>query len=165
MVPRNTLGRANPPSGIWKGGSLNAAGLIVLLLDDSVFIRRVLGDLLEKQENVQQVLRARNATEGILMFESRRPDVVILDLELPDDHGLKVLKSIKKARPSCVVLVFSSLSLRDECLAAGADCFMSKDQSVARVPQMLNALCDAKGLRTPNLDGAPKPATSSRDLT
>ena len=115
----------------------------VLIVDDSVFVRNVLGKLLEAQPRIQHVFRARNAAEALLLFESRRPDVVVLDLDLPDEHGLSVLKSIKKARPSSVVIILSSLELGDECFRAGADWFLAKEEGLASVPQTIEALCRA----------------------
>ncbi len=120
------------------------ANLTVLVVDDSVVIRRVLGQLLEKHPRVERVFQASDAAEGYSLFKVCRPDAVVLDLELPDLHGMEVLKSIKSADPSCVVIVLTTIGapdVREECLRLGANRFLNKEHGVTTVPDTIAALC------------------------
>jgi DNA-binding NarL/FixJ family response regulator len=151
------MGGAAPPPLSGKGHAVITPQINVLIVDDSVFVRNVLGKLLEAQPRIQHVFRARNAAEALLLFESRHPDVVVLDLELPDEHGLSVLKSIKQSRPSSVVIILSSLELGEECFRAGADWFLPKEEGLASVPQTIEALCRAGHIPTNARSRSTKP--------
>jgi DNA-binding NarL/FixJ family response regulator len=116
-------------------------GLTVLLVDDSVFVRRVLCGLLRRNPDIDRLFEASDAAEGYSLFKICRPDVVVLDLELPDTPGLEVLKLIKKADPSCMVIILTTLSgqeVRRECLRLGADWFLSKDPDLLTVSDAIS---------------------------
>lgn len=119
-------------------------GLKVLLIDDSAFVRRVLKQLLKRYARIQQIFEASEAAEGYSLFKVSRPDAVVLDLDLPDLHGLEVLKMIKDAAPFCVVVVVTDSDApetRDACLRHGADSFLSKDSDLFRVASVIFDLC------------------------
>jgi two-component system KDP operon response regulator KdpE len=99
---------------------------VVLIIDDEVQIRRLLQRTLESQD--YKILFAENGEDGIRRAGMDRPDLVILDLGLPDMDGLTVLKELRKWA-SIPVLI---LSVRDSeadiiaCLNAGADDYLVK---------------------------------------
>lgn len=100
---------------------------------------------------------AWTAAGGIAAFESRRPDVVILDLVLQAGSGFEVLLRIKEHTPACQVLVFTGHdedSFRKRCLAAGADYFLSKNRDHGELLHVL---------RNIRAHAAPPPAPSAND--
>jgi DNA-binding NarL/FixJ family response regulator len=108
----------------------------VLLIDDSKVVRRILKRLLKKDARVGHLFVASNAADGYSLFKIARPDVVVLDLKLPDLHGLDVLKMIKRATPSCVVIVLTNCTapeMRQECLRHGADSFLNKETELITI--------------------------------
>jgi DNA-binding NarL/FixJ family response regulator len=118
--------------------------LTVLLVDDSLVVRRVLGKLLDRHPRIGRVFAASDAAEGYSLFKVSRPDAVVLDLELPDLHGVEVLKQMKSADPSCIVIVLTSVAetgVRDECLRLGANRFVNKEQGLRTVPDTIATLC------------------------
>lgn len=126
------------------------SGLTALLVDDSVFVRRVLSRLLGSNPRIQRLFEASDAAEGYSLFKICRPDVVILDLELPDKHGLEVLTLIKRAAPSSLVIILTSLTapeVREEALRLGADHFLLKDTGLLRVAETIATICDTKRKR------------------
>ena len=126
------------------------SGLTVLLVDDSVFVRRVLSRLLGSNPRVGRLFEASDAAEGYSLFKICRPNVVILDLELPDKHGFEVLKLIKRASPSCLVIILTSLAgpeVREEALRLGADHFLLKESGLLRVAESITTICDTKRKR------------------
>lgn len=120
--------------------------LKVLLIDQSKAVRRVLARLSKKDRHVGHLFVASNAADGYSLFKISRPDVVVLDLDLPDLHGLDILKLIKRARPACVVIILTNCSapeMRHECLRHGADSFLHKESdllSLAGAIPMLHEL-------------------------
>jgi DNA-binding NarL/FixJ family response regulator len=119
-------------------------GLKILLIDDSAVVRRVLKQLLRRYARIQQIFEASEAAEGYSLFKVSRPDAVVLDLDLPDLHGLEILKMIKNAAPFCVVIILASSDapeMRDVCLRHGADSFLSKESDLFRVASAIFDLC------------------------
>jgi two-component system chemotaxis response regulator CheB len=107
---------------------VRAVSTKVLVVDDSALMRRLLGSLLG--EAGFEVRIARNGLEGVRMLTDWEPDVVTLDVNMPEMDGLTALALIMQARPTPVVMV-SSLTERGtqatlEALALGAVDFIAK---------------------------------------
>ena len=99
---------------------------VVLVIDDEVQIRRLLE--LTLGSNGYTVRLAEKANEGLTKTASERPDLVILDLGLPDMDGLEVLKKIREwsAVPVLILSVRSGENEIISCLDAGADDYLVK---------------------------------------
>ncbi len=99
---------------------------VVLVIDDEAQIRRLLELTLES--NGYKVRSAAAGKEGITKTASERPELVILDLGLPDLDGVEVLKKIREwsAVPVLVLSVRSSENDIIACLDAGADDYLTK---------------------------------------
>lgn len=82
-----------------------ASTVKVLVVDDSAFMRKIIGDILESDRELEVVARARNGHEALKMFEEFSPDVVTLDVEMPGMNGIDVLKNLMARRPVPVVMV------------------------------------------------------------
>src|SRR6266436_4421278 len=122
----------------------SGGGLKILLIDDSAVVRRILKRLFKGDARVQHFFAAANAADGYSLFKISRPDAVVLDLNLPDLHGLEILKRIKGSSPRCVVIILSNRDvpeMREECLRHGADSFLIKESDLLRVVSAIPALC------------------------
>jgi DNA-binding NarL/FixJ family response regulator len=121
-------------------------GLKVLLIDDSAVVRRIVKRLLKGDSRVQHLFTAANAADGYSLFKISRPDAVVLDLKLPDLHGLEILKRIKSSAPRCVVIILTNCDkpeTREECLRHGADSFLKKESDLLKVVSAIPALCQS----------------------
>lgn len=101
-------------------------GFVVLVIDDEPQIRRLLRVTLEA--NGFRVFEAANGTEGLVEAAQRRPDVVLLDLGLPDIDGVSVLKRLREWS-NVPVIVVSVRDREDEKIGAldsGADDYVTK---------------------------------------
>lgn len=87
----------------------------ILLIDDHPIMRHGLAQLLRMEEGLEICGEAGSAREGIEVIPKVLPDLVILDLTLPDKHGLELLKDIQALHPGLRCLV---LSMHDEALYA-----------------------------------------------
>ena len=114
--------------------SATAQKHVVLVIDDEVQIRRLLRITLEA--NGYKVLDAANGRDGLVEAATRRPDIVILDLGLPDMDGVAVLKRLREW--SQVPVVVLSVRDRDDdkitALDNGADDYVAKPFST---PELL----------------------------
>lgn len=101
----------------------------VLVADDSPCIRRLVRAILEGRPEFEIVGEAADGNEAIDLTRTARPDLVILDIVMPDSDGIAALPLILAAAPAARVLVYSSLedeATRERALAAGAAGYVEK---------------------------------------
>ena len=110
----------------------------VLIVDDSLFIRTILRDLLKDSPDIEIVGTAVNGIDALAKIADLKPDVVTLDIEMPRMNGLEVLEALQKERVRPKVIVLSTLTSRQadmthRALRLGADDFMLKPRDVPNV--------------------------------
>jgi len=103
----------------------------VLIVDDSVFFRNRISQILREDSRIKVVGTAKNGVEGVALTEKLQPDVVTMDVEMPQMNGIEALKLIMQRNP-CQVLMLSSLTRRSatttlEALDCGAADYMEKN--------------------------------------
>jgi two-component system, chemotaxis family, protein-glutamate methylesterase/glutaminase len=103
----------------------------VLVIDDSAAVRRLLTDILASDPGVEVVGAAPNASIAMEKLTQLSPDVVTLDVEMPDVSGLELLSQIRKVEPRLPVIMFSALTQKAaattlEALALGATDYVTK---------------------------------------
>lgn len=79
----------------------------VLVVDDSLFMRRMITDILAEDPEIEVVGSARNGQEGLEMARQLQPDVVTLDVEMPVMDGITMLERLMQEQPTAVVMVSS----------------------------------------------------------
>ena len=102
----------------------------VAIVDDHELVRRGLRDLIESDEELQVIAQAGNVYEGFQVIKNLRPDVVILDVRLPDGNGVELCREILSNVESVSVIMLTSYA-DDEALLgailAGASGYVLKD--------------------------------------
>jgi|GEM_PF-2127061 len=101
----------------------------LLVADDAPLIRSRVASQLRKMTGVKTVLESSDYSDTLKVIRLERPDVLVLDLFMPGGTGLDVLREIADVadRPQVIVLTaWGDNTLRDRCLAAGADHFFEK---------------------------------------
>lgn len=104
----------------------------VLLVDDHPVVRDGIRALLAKGGDIEIVGEAANGTDGLELTASSAPDVVLLDMELPDIEGTQVAREIQTRHPAVKIL---ALSAHDDAvyirglLAAGASGYLMKEEA------------------------------------
>ena len=84
----------------------------VLVVDDSVVIRRLLTDILSADPDIELAGTAPNGRIALAKLPQLNPDIVTLDIEMPDLDGLSTLPELRKAYPKLPVIMFSTLTER-----------------------------------------------------
>ena len=105
----------------------------ILIIDDESQIRRLLRISLEANEF--KVLEAQSGHEGLIAIAMNHPDVILLDLGLPDEDGLVILKKIREwsTIPVIVLTVEDSEQIKVNALDIGADDFVTKPFNTAEL--------------------------------
>jgi two-component system NarL family response regulator len=107
-----------------------AASIRVLIADDHLIFRLGLKSLLNNEKDIEVVGEATTGAQTIEKFKDLRPDVVVLDLRMPDGGGMHALTNIRQAHRDAKVLVLSSYGNEEEvyqALHAGASGYVLKD--------------------------------------
>lgn len=111
----------------------------VLIVDDAIFMRMKLKDILEKH-GFEVVAEAQNGIEAIEQFKSESPDIVTMDITMPEMDGVTALKSIKEIDPNAKIIMCSAMgqqSMVMEAIQAGALDFIVKPFDNDRVIESL----------------------------
>lgn len=114
----------------------------ILVVDDSSFMRNSLKTMLEKL-GYSVVGTAENGIEAVAKFRDLKPDVVTLDIIMPQMGGVQGLKLLKSVNPNAVVVMVSSMADRDsitECLKAGATHYLLKPFDEAKVAEVMKRI-------------------------
>lgn len=103
----------------------------VLIIDDSAFMRKVLTDILNSDDGCMEVIAtARNGEVGLAKIEELKPDVITLDVEMPQMDGLECLEHIMDKHPTPVVMLSSEVERGKrktlKAMALGAVDFITK---------------------------------------
>ncbi len=101
----------------------------VLLADDEAHIRALMKALM-KTINAEVVGEATNGSEAVVFYDAYRPDLLLLDINMPDKTGEEVLQEILEKDPDAFVIMLTSLSDKatvEKCMRLGAANFIRKD--------------------------------------
>jgi two-component system chemotaxis response regulator CheB len=110
----------------------------ILIVDDSVFMRTVIRDMLQKDHSLEIVGTASNGIEALEKISTLKPDLITLDIEMPRMNGLEVLRELKKASWRPKTLMLSSLTsegaeMTSEAIRLGADDFLLKPKDIPQL--------------------------------
>lgn len=112
--------------------------LRVLVVDDAVVIRKVLTEILSADPHLEVVGTAANGRIAMAKIAQLRPDVVTLDVEMPEMDGIETLKAIRATDRRLPVIMFSTVTERGaaktmEALLAGANDYVTKPANVGSI--------------------------------
>jgi two-component system chemotaxis response regulator CheY len=114
----------------------------VLIVDDAAFMRMSIRNMLEKN-NYEVVGEAENGAIGVKKFLELSPDIVTMDVTMPEMDGIQALREIKKTHPKAVILMLTAMGqecLVKEAVLAGAKGFLVKPFKEENFIKVLNTL-------------------------
>ena len=118
-----------------------AFDLKAMVVDDDDHVRTFLVVLVRKLVS-GTVFEARNGAEAVEVYAAERPDIVLLDVNMPMMDGLEALAKMREVNPDVVVIMITSLAMRrvvEDALRAGASNFIRKDTPKAQMVEIIKA--------------------------
>jgi two-component system chemotaxis response regulator CheB len=119
----------------------------VLIVDDGVVIRKMVADALASDPELEIVGSAANGRIALQKIEQCHPDILTLDVEMPEMDGLETLRQLRPAYPKLPVIMFSTLTERGgrvtlDALALGASDYVAKPANVGGLAMSLQFVRD-----------------------
>ncbi len=129
----------------------------VLLVDDHTVVRRGFGMIIASQGDMEVVGEAQNGREAVELAEKLQPDLVVMDVSMPELNGIEGTRRIGNVAPRTRVLALSmhrdSMYVR-EILRAGAQGYLVKDADDDALLDAVRAVARGEGYLSPAVSGA-----------
>ena len=122
----------------------------VLVVDDQIRARQGLKALLATWPQLKEIREATNGKQALALVEECQPDLVLMDVRMPDMDGLEATRRIKASWPHVLVVVLSMYTeYAAEAIAAQADAFVCKGEPPDKLLETLTTLTAASKSETP----------------
>ncbi|WP_371617101.1 response regulator [Streptomyces sp. NBC_00454] len=126
----------------------------VLIVDDQMMVREGFSVLLNAMEGIEVVGEAVNGREAIAQVAALKPDVVLMDIRMPEMNGLEATRAIVAADADAKVLVLTTFDLDEyvyQALQAGASGFLLKDASARQLADGVRVVAAGEALLAPSV--------------
>jgi two-component system, NarL family, response regulator DegU len=115
----------------------------VVLAEDNEAVRRGIRRMLNKAQDITVVGEAKDGLEALALVRELQPDVLLLDVEMPQLNGIEVARRMRKERKKLRILVLSAYDdpqYKLEMLANGASGYLLKDDAPAQIIEAVRGL-------------------------
>ena len=139
----------------------------ILLADDHKIMRDSLCSLIEKQPDMQVVAEAENGRAAIKLNRKFRPDVIVMDIHMPEVNGIEATRQIVEEFPGTKVVAFSMHSDQQfviGALKAGVSGYLLKDSASEELARAIRAVADNRLYLCPQVTGPVAEACGKEDL-
>jgi len=140
----------------------------ILLVDDHLMVRLGLASMLGRERDLQVVAEASTGAEAIKQCEVHRPDVVLMDIRLPDISGIEATAVIVKRRPEIKVVMLTTYEGDEDvfqAIKAGAKAYFTKSVAGPELVQAIRAVHGGQYCIPPDIAGKLAQRYSLPELT
>jgi len=126
----------------------------ILLVDDHEMLRKGLGALLEREEGLRVIGEAGNGQEAVAQVQTLKPDIVVMDINMPELNGIAATREILTQSPDTRVLALSIHSGKyhvEEMLEAGASGYLLKENAPEELVRAIRLIKKGKGYLSPDI--------------
>lgn len=138
----------------FKGGKINNMAVKIMIADDHSMIREGLKNLLELDGDIQVIAEAVDGEDCLEKLQLVKPDVLLLDINMPKKNGLEVLKSLKSRRSKLKVLVLTVHNETEYLMKAvdiGVNGYVLKDSESEELKKAIFTVADGETYIQPSL--------------
>ena len=131
-----------PKENLNKGG-IKKQKVTVLVVDDSPLIIVKISELLEDVENISLLPSCGTYKDALHLLSQIQPDVILLDINLPDKSGIQLLTYIKSSFHNTVVIMYTNHAnnyYSQLCYTLGANYFVDKSKDFEKIPLFISSL-------------------------
>ena len=117
----------------------------ILIVDDAAFMRMMIKDILTKN-GYEVVAEAANGVQAVELYKTHQPDLVTMDITMPEMDGIEAVKQIKAVNPGAKIVMCSAMgqqSMVMDAIKAGANDFIVKPFQAERVLEAINKVLGA----------------------
>ena len=135
-----------------KGSDRETSKPSVLIVDDSVELRKTLAEVIESEFGLHVVGQASNGREALLKARKSRPDLVFMDIRMLDMNGIEATAHLKREMPHTTVFILTTYDIpeyRAAATTAGADGYVLKKDIVNELAQIADRLAAARTAMLP----------------
>ena len=128
-----------------SGKRADGTAVKVMIVDDSMAIRRLLSKIL-KNTGYDVVAELDDGKKAIAQYSSVNPDVVTMDITMPELEGDEAVEHIKKIDPDARIVMVTSVGYKEkvaECLRKGAKGYILKPITAKQIPKILETIINA----------------------
>ena len=119
---------------------MNITGKKILLCDDSVLARKQLMDAVKEVSEGAVFIEGKNGSEAVELYKSEKPDLVFMDIVMPEKDGNTALSEIKEFDNEAVIIIVSSVGTQDQLKKAiqlGAKDFIQKPFEKSQIQEII----------------------------
>lgn len=138
----------------FKGGKINNMAVKIMIADDHSMIREGLKNLLELDGDIQVIAEAVDGEDCLEKLQLVKPDVLLLDINMPKKNGLEVLKSLKSKRSKLKVLVLTvhnEIEYLMKAVDIGVNGYVLKDSESAELKKAIFTVAEGETYIQPSL--------------
>lgn len=121
----------------------------VLLVDDDPLIRKSLGLMLSREKDIMIIGTAADGSEALEICRGEQPDVVLMDIRMPNVDGIAATRLIKSEYPAVRIMMLTTFDDKpniQQALAAGADGYLLKTDEISDIAEKLRPLAGGAGV-------------------
>ncbi|WP_269525477.1 response regulator [Coraliomargarita parva] len=126
----------------------------VVVIEDQTILRDLICQLVEGYTSMQVIAHTGDGAEGLELCLQHNPDLIILDIMLPNLNGSEVLRRLKAKNPKLNILIFSaasSNSMVNRLLKAGVTGYIEKDAGLEELEKAINLVADGRSYFSPRV--------------
>lgn len=119
---------------------MSTGKLTILIVDDTPLIVKRETEMLRELKGIGSILQAGSFSEAITVLKETVPDIILLDIHLPDKSGIELLQVLKSEYPTVAVIMLTNQgngSYKDLCRRLGADYFIDKSKEFDLIPDII----------------------------
>lgn len=146
----------------------NAEPIRIVVVEDQYFFRLALRTTIDSRQDMRIVAETAKGGEALALCRSFRPDVLVIDLRLPDVSGFEVISQVHRALPSVGILVLSNYEGSEDvrrALASGAKAYLTKDASAEMLIEAIFRVRAGQRYVTPAIGALLAAGISAAELT
>lgn len=139
-----------------KGPARNMSEIRVLIAEDQQLVRRAFSTMLSIEPDIKIVAQAADGAEAIQLARQWRPDIVLMDLQMPRVGGIGAMKRILEDVPDARIIVLTTFDTDElvfEAISAGAHAYLLKDSNEAEILETIRAVHAGQSRLSPKVAG------------